>query len=959
MDYIVKKLRGNLKEWKPIPFWSWNAKLEKKHLCEQIDEMKQWGIGGYFMHARGGLKTEYLSEEWMQCVEACVEHGNQIGMGSWIYDENGWPSGFAGGKLLEHEEDRDKYLKFTIGEFDTSATVHYELTDTELIPVSQREESKEYLNLFIRTSVNTADILNPSVTDRFLEMTHEQYKSRFGGDLRGKIRGVFTDEPQYHRARTPYTNIIREYWKETYGEEILDKLGLLFVEKEGYREFRYRYWKGIQHLMLQNYSKRVYEWCETNGIEFTGHYVEEVSMGTQLMCCGGVMPFYEYMHIPGIDWLYKDTDNELPQRQIASVAAQCGKKKILTETFGCCGWQVTPAELKRIAEFQMVAGVNLLCHHLFPYEEYGQRKRDYPAHFSGINPWIPAEFASFNQYFTRLGYLISESKECVNVAVLHPIRSAYFDYKREWEDTGYGIAENDKQLQEDIRLLSSNGINYHFLDETLLEKHGFVKGKTIGCGQCAYSYLVLPHVLTMDLHTKNLIERYMKNGGKVLILGEVPKFLEAEYYTYDWLESNCTFEEIMHAQMCRVTNQDTQLYQTYRIFDGKPLIFIQNASAFDCYTQHFELGEEIQSFAKMDLLTLEHRQVPLDVCLSPGESAVLFPSKEPVAEQKTMKKIAFIPKDASVSYEENCLVVDHVRYSFDGKNYSKPYWCVGLFSKLLEDRTEGDIWFKYEFEVREIPENIYLKAEACGAKGQWLNGKEITFESHMKGEPHFLMTDVHSYLQEGINEYVVKINWFQSADVYYALFGKGVTEGLGNKLVYDNELEAIYLCGRFGVWSDEEYEDAKEDYVYGEHFWIGREPTHVTEPITDGFPFLAGNITLKQKLYLKEKDVMLQVKGNYLVAYVKVNGHEPQCLMFEQEADISSFACVGENDVEVTFIISNRNLFGPHHILGTASRGFMGPSTMELRGWWENGESIWYGSRYELLTLACGMDLKE
>lgn len=70
---------------------------------------------------------------------------------------------------------------------------------------------------------------------------------------------------------------------------------------------------------------------------FTGHYVEESSLAFQMMFCAGVMPLYEYMHIPGIDWLGADTNNELSPRQAASVAAQLGKRRILTESFACCG----------------------------------------------------------------------------------------------------------------------------------------------------------------------------------------------------------------------------------------------------------------------------------------------------------------------------------------------------------------------------------------------------------------------------------------------------------------------------------------------------------------------------------------------------------------------------------------------------------------------------------------------
>ena len=48
------------KKYRPIPFWSWNEKLDAKETAEQVYKMNDVGIGGFFMHARGGLQTEYI-----------------------------------------------------------------------------------------------------------------------------------------------------------------------------------------------------------------------------------------------------------------------------------------------------------------------------------------------------------------------------------------------------------------------------------------------------------------------------------------------------------------------------------------------------------------------------------------------------------------------------------------------------------------------------------------------------------------------------------------------------------------------------------------------------------------------------------------------------------------------------------------------------------------------------------
>ena len=87
------------KKYRPIPFWSWNEKLDTEETKRQVALMDEAGVGGYFMHARGGLLTDYMGEEWFDNVKAAIEEGDKRGMHSWAYDENGWPSGFGGGKV--------------------------------------------------------------------------------------------------------------------------------------------------------------------------------------------------------------------------------------------------------------------------------------------------------------------------------------------------------------------------------------------------------------------------------------------------------------------------------------------------------------------------------------------------------------------------------------------------------------------------------------------------------------------------------------------------------------------------------------------------------------------------------------------------------------------------------------------------------------------------------------------
>jgi len=57
------------------------------------------------MHARMGRVTPYMGSEWMAAIEAGVDQARQLGMWAWLYDEDGWPSGYGGGAVNALGED--------------------------------------------------------------------------------------------------------------------------------------------------------------------------------------------------------------------------------------------------------------------------------------------------------------------------------------------------------------------------------------------------------------------------------------------------------------------------------------------------------------------------------------------------------------------------------------------------------------------------------------------------------------------------------------------------------------------------------------------------------------------------------------------------------------------------------------------------------------------------------------
>lgn len=900
----------NIKEYRSIPFWSWNDRLDKDELVRQIEWMKKQGFGGYFMHARGGLKTEYLGEEWFGCIGACLDAGEALGMKSWVYDENGWPSGFAGGKLLQDEKDRDRYLTYAEGEFDPEALVSY-LDDGERLTRAEKGGAGRYLNIYEHISVSTVDILDARVVKKFIGETHAKYKARFGEKFGRSLCGFFTDEPQYYRRSHPYTAVLPGYFEKEYGEDIFDGLGLMFAEREGYRSFRYKYWRAMQSLMLESFAKQIYEWCETNGVRLTGHYLEESYLEGQMNCCAGIMPFYEYEHIPGIDKLGRNVDTPVSPKQVSSVARQLGKKQVITETYAMCGWDVTPQELRLLAEWQFVNGVNLLCQHLLPYSEHGQRKRDYPVHFSWVNPWVKSGFKGFNDYFARLGYLLGESEELVNVALFSPIRSMYFEYKRDAKPKSMPDSPDASYLQAAVKLSAMN-VSYHILDETVMAKHAEVHGEKLCIGQCRYDHIVFPRTFTMDGPTARLMETFYSQGGKMLFMDGVPAYLEGEPHEYGF-GSNTSFEEIAAAQVYSVDRTDTAVQSTYRRIGNKEFIYAVNTDGKNACSLTFT--GPFKSFCALDLDGMTSRTVGTRVEFAAGQSYVLFFSEDVPQPDGRLHTVAPHGEMRVVRCSDNYMLLDRLRWSEDGVHYGERKGYMSVFEELLDRRYCGRLWLKYEFTVRQVPEKIFFLSEDMNNRRCTVNGHEVAFCGSSDFEKQLYRADVAPFIRAGTNEAVIEIDFFESEKVYYALFGEGVTESLKNCLAYDTTIEACYLQGDFGVFSEKGFSEGKEPRVLvcGDDLYIDQRKTLVADTVRDGYPFFAGDIAFRYVFSHDSGGCILKLCGRFHQAEISVNGRQVCKPYFATQADISAYVHKGENVAEITLYSGNRNLLGPHH----------------------------------------------
>ncbi len=890
------------KKYRPVPFWSWNEKLDTKETARQIDEMDAQGMGGFFMHARGGLQTEYMGEEWFENVLVSVEKCEENGMKPWAYDENGWPSGFGGGIVngmgIEYQQ---KYLRFEKGEKNTDRTV----------------ANVGGYHFYYEVNPFYVDTLSKKVIKAFTENIYQPYYDRF----KNRIEGFFTDEPQISRDGIPWSFTLPEEYEKRYGENLLNVLPQLFLNEGDYKKTRVKFWKMVTELFSENYMKQIYDWCEEHGYKFTGHLVCEETLQSQLASNGACMPHYEYFHIPGMDWLGRHNNRSLTPYQVGSAARQLGKKQVLSETFAMCGHNIGQDELKWIYEYQMVRGVNLLCQHLEGYSNRGLRKRDYPPAMYIQQPWWK-ESHTFNEAMSRIGMFLSGGDDEVGILLIHPQASAWslfegIDPEHAGKNKkGSGLEAIEKLSDDFIGLtvqLERKHINFHLGDEILMERHGRVEGKYLVIGKKKYSTVILPSYEVLFENTEKLLAEFKANGGKIA--------------TADELEADDIIN-VPDITYCK------------RHYDDFDFYYFVNSTE-KTYDAFIKKGAKIMNPATGELSDFDGHYT-----FGKYESLVVIDDGAERKEALTAaKKFIPVPLDGEweiVKCSDNIITLDYCDYYFDGELIEKNGYVLNATYRALDLMKPVKIRCDYSFEAEYLPERLYLSIETPEIFDIKINGTAADkTDCGCFADKAFRKINIAKLIKKGKNTITLETDFAQSPEVYENIKKSLVFESEKNKLTFDKEIEQIYLIGDFAVKTEGKFSELDKNAERYEGGFVISEPKReiTLENIErQGFPFFAGEITVKKNFYFDCTEKLLDFEKTGINAVkAKVNGKELPTFMWEPyRADISELLNTGENEIELTLINNLRNMQGPLH-LAEGESFFVGPSSFYKE------ECIWAG----------------
>ncbi|OXL83095.1 hypothetical protein BCV73_08375 [Paenibacillus sp. SSG-1] len=981
---VWEQLEDPPSRYRPVPLWSWNERLDPDELIRQIEEMHHAGIGGFFMHARGGLQTPYMGDEWMEAVRLCIEKCQELGLEPWLYDENGWPSGFGDDRIpalgLEYQQKR-LAVEYAPLDGRTEGTIAlYMRTNQGFRLLGTEELDKADIRVYYEVNPCYIDTLSKQAVGAFIREIYDAYWERFGEAYGSVIRGVFTDEPQFARRQLPWSFELAAVFEQKCGYPLFAHLPALFIESEGCRKVRYDYWRCVTELFTEAYAKQISEWCGRRGWSATGHVVDEQTLMDQVTAVGDPLFFYEYLQIPGCDWLGRFVgDDPIVPKQVSSVARQLGKGQAITESFGCSGWNVSLQELRRIGEWQFVHGINLMCPHLQSYSLQGLRKRDYPPSIFYQQPWWP-DYRLFNDYFARLSMLLGEGSRQAEVLLLHPARSAWV--LQSGTDTS-AIEPYHEAFAQLSRWLCQSLIGHDYGSEFIIERHGFVQEGRFWVGDAAYSVVIVPPSVTVGPRVSELLQQFVQKGGAVLAFEPFPRLIGGEPgpEACGWIakarKPDWNREALVQHLFC-IVPQSISLTDSSNVplvseginvqeleIDGSTLFYLVNSDEIS----YGEVKVRIYRSGELSLIDLENGEVRpvvnweaidggLQVTLPLHAAGSLLIKLNPAKKQhiRVPLKMADEPGNKAVirlnepwritAASMNCLTLDTCRFRVENGKWSEPVPMFRVQDHLLQLGRPVKVELEYKFLSQVSPaanQPMFVIMENPERFQIMINGQPL--ESVAAGwwiDTSFKKVDIRGLIQKGVNRIGLTTTFLHSAEVSRALERAEQFESEGNKLTLETELESIYVLGDFSVQSASPWSFGERRAVFNEGpFFLAEQPAeiHANDLAGQGFPFFAGSVTLEQTVVVPQNGWnralwQFRESPDAIVSRLRINGREIRAFVWEPyEGDITPYLQPGANRIELELTGSCRNVLGPHHhVKGEVYK--VGPDSFKNKPGW-------------------------
>ncbi len=535
----------------PGAFWLWNAPLDPEILRSQLRDMADHDLRSVCMlpmpHAfrpdttNNSLDPDYLTPEYLDRVRIAVEEAARLKMNWWIYDEGGWPSGKALGKVTEghpefgqHRVSRERLpasAPYTVPQDALALIVEGAPAKTfapgaTWTPVSPDEIAYVYRD----TAGGYTDLLNPEATKRFISLTHEAYQRAAGEFFGSTVRFTFTDEPNVPpvdpaKGTIPWTPGMDALYQARFGAPITDILPSLFVNPSNDMppsdaRARIAFYDLWTSRFREAYFGTIQQWCHGAGLGSGGHLNgEDVTLGAVRYGFGHALRQLRAMDVPGVDVIWRQLFPGKPNphhfpKYASTAAHQNGTRYAFSESFCVYGNGLTPAQMKWVVDYQYVRGINLLVMGCLPLSTRDHHMTGERPHFGPVDP-LWDHLRGFHAYTARLGYALSAGTPKISTALYYPVRDMWA-----LGETAADAVDTHDQL---ARELLAHQCDFDLIDDDLLADPATrVEGGALLAGAMRYDTVVIGSTCWMRPESVAQLRAFAAAGGKVLCLDRAP-----------------------------------------------------------------------------------------------------------------------------------------------------------------------------------------------------------------------------------------------------------------------------------------------------------------------------------------------------------------------------------------------------------------------------------------------------
>jgi len=960
-------------EYRSAPLWDWNEQITEEGIDFQMKEFKKAGIGGVFVHPRPGLLTEYLSDDWFELFNYTVQKGKELDMKVWIYDENSYPSGFAGGHVPAAMPDSYKHgtgLRVYVQEnVDALPSDELEVilkkTENGFIDITSSIENEKgktgHYYFFEKTypgnspwygGFSYVDLLYKGVSEKFLEITMTNGYEKNEADFGTTVSGIFTDEPNLEAAMAGntfmrWTPDLWDVFQERWDYDLRTSLPSLIEETGDWRKVRHDYYELLLELFIDRWAKLWSRYCDENNLLWTGHYWEhgwpEPTHGFDEAA------FYIWHQMPGVDMLGNSLieeglggqfGNDRAVRELRSAANQAGRIRTLSETYGGGGWEMNFEEQKRLVDWQCVLGVNFVNQHLSYYSLNGVRKFDYPPSFSYHEPWWE-HYKLMGDYIGRVSMVMSAGEQINQTLVLQPTTSAWMYFSRKVKNpTLNGMRNGFKNF---IYRMEQHHLEYDLGSEYVVKTLGSTNGNKFTVGQRDYSLVVIPAEMeSMDGSTLDLLTEYLEKGGEILSFRRKVLRIDGEESTRadelaarfpeQWIFS-VNLEDASSLDMLerkdfemKDQSQNGMLYHQRRILDDGQLLFVANSHKTESALA--EVSVQGINVILLDLVSgeeynyphsSENGKVSFQIDLDPvGSALFVITEKKPeeLNEYRNPVSEKLVEAQGKVKVEresDNVMMVNYLDLHTSASDKKEIYFMDALIGLFNENGIEmGNPWqhkIQYKKDYLAL-DSLFDSASAFDASYHFEISENLDAAAMNSIRAVVERPDLW---QVEINGHEVSkqegVFWIDRDFPVFAI-GEFLTTGKNTLTLRAPRMHILAEVMPVYLLGDFLVQPGSKGFEIA-----GGAIGELGSWREAGLPFYSQKVAYSQNFNVsKSENTFFKVRMNNWngsIAEVWVNGKQAGLIAWQpDELDITSFLKEGENDISVKVIGSLKNTFG-------------------------------------------------